>query len=44
MNNNDYNNNYNNNTNIIPVVSYSNAYKYKSIIYQENKNKSGIYR
>ena len=44
MKNNDNNNNYNNNTNIIPVVSYSNAYKDKSIIYQENKNKSGIYR
>jgi len=44
MKNNDNNNNYNNNTNIIPVVSYSNADKDKSIIYQENKNKSGIYR
>ena len=30
--------------NIIPVVSYSNADKDKSIIYKENKNKSGIYR
>lgn len=37
------NNNYNN-VNIIPVVSYSNADKYKFIIYEENKNKSGIYR
>ena len=38
------NNNYNNNINIIPVVSYFNADKYKFIIYKENKNKSGIYR
>lgn len=37
-------NNNNNNVNIIPVVSYSNAYKDKSIIYEENRNKSGIYR
>jgi group I intron endonuclease len=36
--------NNNNNVNIIPVVSYSNAYKDKSIIYKENINKSGIYR
>jgi hypothetical protein len=34
----------NNNINIIPVVSYYNAEKDKSIIYKENKNKSGIYR
>ena len=34
----------NNNVNIIPVVSYFNADKDKSIIYKENKNKSGIYR
>ena len=33
-----------NNKNIIPVVSYSNADKDKFIIYEENKNKSGIYR
>lgn len=38
------NNNYNNNLNIIPLVSYSNADKNKSIIYKENKNISGIYR
>jgi group I intron endonuclease len=37
-------NNNNNNVNIIPVVSYSNADKDKSIIYEENRNKSGIYR
>jgi len=37
-------NNNNNNVNIISVVSYSNAYKDKSIIYEENRNKSGIYR
>jgi hypothetical protein len=36
--------NKNNNINIIPVVSYSNADKNKSIVYKENKNKSGIYR
>ena len=41
---NNNNNNYNNNVNIIPVVSYFNADKDKSIIYKENKNKSGIYR
>ena len=34
----------NNSINIIPVISYSNAEKYKFIIYKENKNKSGIYR
>jgi group I intron endonuclease len=38
------NNNNNNNNNIIPVVSYSNAGKYKSIVCKENKKKSGIYR
>jgi len=37
-------NNKNNNINIIPVLSYFNAYKDKSIVYKENKNKSGIYR
>jgi hypothetical protein len=37
-------NNNNNNVNIIPVVSYSNAEKEKFIIYEENRNKSGIYR
>ena len=36
--------NNNNNVNIIPVVSYSNVDKYKFIIYEENRNKSGIYR
>ena len=36
--------NNNNNDNIIPVVSYSNADKDKSIVYKENKKKSGIYR
>ena len=36
--------NNNNNVNIIPVVSYSNTNKYKFIIYEENRNKSGIYR
>lgn len=40
----DNNNNYNNIVNIIPVVSYTNADIYKSIVYKENKNKSGIYR
>ena len=34
----------NNSNNLIPVVSYSNADKYKFIIYEENRNKSGIYR
>jgi hypothetical protein len=38
------NNHNSNNVNIIPVVSYSNADKDKFIIYEENKNKSGIYR
>jgi len=35
-----------NNKNVIvfPLVSYSNAKKDKAIIYQENRNKSGIYR
>lgn len=42
MKNNNHNNN--NNVNIIPVVSYFNADKDKSIVYKENKNKSGIYR
>ena len=37
------NNKENNNINIIPVVSYSNAYMDKSI-YEQNKNKSGVYR
>ena len=36
--------NNNNNVNIIPIISYSNADKYKFIIYEENRNKSGIYR
>lgn len=30
--------------NLKPIVSYPNAEKDKSIIYRENKNKSGIYR
>lgn len=30
--------------NIKSIVSYNNAEKYKSLIYKENKNKSGIYR
>jgi hypothetical protein len=39
----------NNNNNIlskiiIPVVTYTNAEKYKYLILKENKNKSGIYR
>ena len=34
----------NNNDNIIPLISYPNAYKDKSIVYKENRNKSGIYR
>lgn len=37
-------NNNKNNINIIPVVSYFNSYIDKSIIYKENKNKSGVYR
>lgn len=40
---NNNNNNYNN-VNIIPIASYLNAEIDKSIIYKENKNKSGIYR
>ena len=36
-------NNSNNNLNIIPILSYSNADKDKSIVYKDNKNKSGIY-
>ena len=36
--------NNNNNVNIIPVVYYTNAEKYKNTILFENKNKSGIYR
>jgi hypothetical protein len=38
------NKNYNKNINIIPIVSYFNADKDKSIVYKENKKKSGIYR
>lgn len=38
------NNNMKENNIIIPIVSYSNAGKYKHIIYKDNKNKSGIYR
>jgi group I intron endonuclease len=33
-----------NNNNIIPIVTYPNADKYKSIIYKDNRNKPGIYR
>jgi group I intron endonuclease len=33
-----------NNNNVIIVMSYPYADKYKSILYKENKNKSGIYR
>jgi hypothetical protein len=40
MQNNNYNY-YNNNVDIIPVISYINADK--SVVYKENKNKSGIY-
>lgn len=28
----------------LPIVMYNNPYKSKFILYQENKNKSGIYR
>jgi hypothetical protein len=38
------NNNNSNNKNIMPVVSYVNVEKNKFIIYEENRNKSGIYR
>jgi len=38
------NNNNNNRKNIVPVVSYFNLDTNKSIIYKENKGKSGIYR
>lgn len=38
------NNNNNNNINVMPIVSYSNAEKCKFIVYEENRNKSGIYR
>ena len=34
----------NNNNIIIPLISYTNAEKYKNTILFENKNKSGIYR
>jgi group I intron endonuclease len=34
----------NNSKSIVPVVSYLNIYVNKSIIYKENKGKSGIYR
>jgi hypothetical protein len=32
------------NTKIIPVIRYANADTNKSIIYKENKDKSGVYR
>lgn len=40
------NNNINNNfkTKLIPIVTYTNAEKYKYLILKENKNKSGVYR
>ena len=34
----------NNNRTITPIIKYNNAYLDKSIIYEENKYKSGIYR
>ena len=37
------NNNLNKNVNKIPIVSYSNVNEDISLIYRENKNKSGIY-
>jgi len=37
-------NNNNNNISIMPVVSYVNIEENKFIIYEENRNKSGIYR
>jgi group I intron endonuclease len=43
MNNNNINNT-NNNMNIIPEVIYANAETDKSIIYEENINKSGVFR
>lgn len=38
------NNNNNNSSNIVPIVSYVNAYIDKFIIYKENKGKCGVYR
>lgn len=38
MNNKEYNN-----INIVPLIRYINANFYYSIIYEENKGKSGIY-
>jgi len=38
------NNKENNNINIIPKVTYNNADIDKFIIYEENRNKSGVYR
>lgn len=43
MNNNNINNT-NNNINIIPEVIYANPETDKSIIYEENRNKSGVFR
>jgi hypothetical protein len=37
-------NNNNNNINKIPVLSYIDLEKNKYVIYEENRNKSGIYR
>ncbi len=36
-------NNNNNNRNIIPHISYTNLESNKYIIYEENRNKSGVY-
>ncbi len=38
------NNKENNNINIIPKVTYNNTDIHKFIIYEENRNKSGVYR
>lgn len=42
--NNNINNNNCSNTEIIPIITYVNVDTNKFIIYEENKNKSGIYR
>ena len=44
INKNTYMNNKENNINIIPKVTYNNADIHKFIIYEENRNKSGVYR
>lgn len=43
-NNNNINNNNYSDTVIIPIITYINVDTNKSIIYEENSNKSGIYR